>query len=198
MSRTISPPSSKTARHTGGGNSIIPRWEAGSPMRWEPANQNLPAFVNIGRPSSPVQLTGGYLGAASRPTPFQSRDTPIPNLKPPPGETTAERRRQIAGACRYESRRSAAYAINSDIAARPRLRIRRTDEAPRCRKSSTFANEPQHVLDLYGIGQNFRPTISAGSCCWPDASSNGAFASSFYHAGGGNGGWDCPCRHQIS
>src|SRR5947209_13080179 len=27
------------------------------------ANQNLPTFVNIGRASSPVQLTGGYLGA---------------------------------------------------------------------------------------------------------------------------------------
>ncbi len=26
-------------------------------------NKNLPTFVNIGRPSSPVQLTGGFLGA---------------------------------------------------------------------------------------------------------------------------------------
>src|SRR5207237_163754 len=28
-------------------------------------NENLPAFVNIGRPSSPVQLSGGYLGASA-------------------------------------------------------------------------------------------------------------------------------------
>ncbi|MDZ4781260.1 MAG: DUF1501 domain-containing protein [Planctomycetia bacterium] len=47
------------------------------------ANQNLPMFVNIGRPSSPVQLTGGYLGATVAATPFQPGETPIPNLKPP-------------------------------------------------------------------------------------------------------------------
>ena len=46
----------------------------------ETANKNLPTFVNIGRPSSPVQLTGGYLVAA---TPFHPGETPIPNLKPP-------------------------------------------------------------------------------------------------------------------
>src|SRR5690349_18723956 len=38
------------------------------------ANHNLPTFVNIGRPSSPVQLTGGYLGAGVAATPFQPGD----------------------------------------------------------------------------------------------------------------------------
>src|ERR1700704_6383218 len=47
------------------------------------ANQNLPTFVNMGRASSPVQLTGGYLGATVSATPFQPGDTPIPNLIPP-------------------------------------------------------------------------------------------------------------------
>ena len=47
------------------------------------ANQNLPTFVNIGRASSPVQLTGGYLGANVAATPFQPGETPIPNLYPP-------------------------------------------------------------------------------------------------------------------
>src|ERR1051326_480842 len=42
-------------------------------------NQNLPAFVNIGRPSSPVQLTGGDLGAGGAATPVQAGATPIPN-----------------------------------------------------------------------------------------------------------------------
>src|ERR1700740_3717127 len=37
-------------------------------------NKNLPTFVNIGRPSSPVQLSGGYLGASVSPTPFQPGD----------------------------------------------------------------------------------------------------------------------------
>src|SRR5215475_1688536 len=44
------------------------------------ANKNLPTFVNIGRPSSPVQLTGGYLGASAAATPFQAGESPIPNL----------------------------------------------------------------------------------------------------------------------
>src|SRR4030088_2998278 len=34
-------------------------------------NKNLPTFVNVGRASSPVQLTGGYLRAPYVPTPFQ-------------------------------------------------------------------------------------------------------------------------------
>src|SRR5690242_12163178 len=42
-------------------------------------NKNLPAFVNIGRPSSPVQLTGGFLGASVSATPFQAGPVPVPN-----------------------------------------------------------------------------------------------------------------------
>jgi len=49
--------------------------------------KNLPTFVNLGRASSPVQLTGGYLGAgglARHPVPAGGRP-PIPNLKAEPG-----------------------------------------------------------------------------------------------------------------
>ena len=35
------------------------------------ANKDMPTFVNLGRASSPVQLTGGYLGAGVAATPFQ-------------------------------------------------------------------------------------------------------------------------------
>ena len=59
------------------------------------ANQNLPSFVNIGRPSSPVQLTGGYLGATVSATPFQAGETPIPNLYPPKSSSSAEREHQM-------------------------------------------------------------------------------------------------------
>src|SRR5712691_9198290 len=59
------------------------------------ANKNLPTFVNLGRPSSPVQLTGGYLGASMAATPFQAGETPIPNLYPPKGGSSAERDRQM-------------------------------------------------------------------------------------------------------
>src|SRR6266550_6774484 len=59
------------------------------------ANKNLPTFVNVGRPSSPIQLTGGYLGASVAATPFQAGETPIPNLYPPKGGSSAERDRQM-------------------------------------------------------------------------------------------------------
>ena len=62
------------------------------------ANKNLPTFVNIGRPSSPVQLTGGYLGATVAATPFQPGDTPIPNLYPPKTEQRRRARAADAGA----------------------------------------------------------------------------------------------------
>src|ERR1043165_8605169 len=69
------------------------------------ANQNLPTFVSLGRPSSPVQLTGGYLGASVAATPFQAGETPIPNLYPPKGGSSAERDRQMKLLQRSEERR---------------------------------------------------------------------------------------------
>src|SRR4051812_32808224 len=107
------------------------------------ANRNLPTFVNIGRPSSPgqltggylgatgagaacppgrpsspVQLTGGYLGATVAATPFQPGGTPIPNLNPPAGGSSAERDRQMGALLGLNREFRERYAINSDIAAR--------------------------------------------------------------------------------
>src|SRR5271155_3139027 len=82
------------------------------------ANRNLPTFVNIGRPSSPVQLTGGYLGATVAATPFQPGATPIPNLKPPKGGSAAERDRQMQALQELNQEFRRDYALNSDIAAR--------------------------------------------------------------------------------
>src|SRR5258708_16245800 len=82
------------------------------------ANKNLPAFVNIGRPSSPVQLTGGYLGATVAATPFQAGETPIPNLKPPAGASPAERERQMRGLAELNAEFPDPYPMNSSHAAR--------------------------------------------------------------------------------
>ena len=62
------------------------------------ANKNLPTFVNIGRPSSPVQLSGGYLGASYSATPFQPGEIPIPNLLPPKSSSSRRARPAHAGA----------------------------------------------------------------------------------------------------
>src|SRR6478752_6963092 len=82
------------------------------------ANKNLPTFVNLGRPSSPVQLTGGYLGAGVAATPFQPGETPIPNLKPPKGGTPAERELRMRALEDLNREFREHHAIESDIAAR--------------------------------------------------------------------------------
>ena len=85
------------------------------------ANKNLPTFVNIGRPSSPVQLTGGFLGAQVAATPFQAGSTPIPNLAAPAGTGAAERQRQMQALDGLNEEFRQRYAINTDIAARASL-----------------------------------------------------------------------------
>src|SRR5579862_5522245 len=82
------------------------------------ANKNLPTFVNMGRPSSPVQLTGGYLGATVAATPFQAGDTPIANLIPPASGSAAERERQMQMLDEMNREFRRHYAINTDIQAR--------------------------------------------------------------------------------
>src|SRR5215470_6512263 len=82
------------------------------------ANKNLPTFVNIGRPSSPVQLSGGYLGASYSATPFQPGSEPVPNLNPPRGTNTAERDRQMQALRDLNQEFRERHAIHSEIAAR--------------------------------------------------------------------------------
>ncbi len=153
-------------------------------------NQNLPAFVNIGRPSSPVQLTGGYLGAGVAATPFQSGDTPIPNLQPPPGASAAERERQMQALAEMNRAFRERYAINSDIAARAKayeLAGRMQLSAP---EAVDFAKEPQHVLDLYGIGQSATDEFGRRLLLARRLVERGVRFIQVCHAGGGNGGWD--------
>ena len=75
------------------------------------ANKDLPTFVNIGRPSSPVQLSGGYLGASYSATPFQPGDIPIP-------ESAAAQEFRAAGSATARCRRSSS-SINSSARTTP-------------------------------------------------------------------------------
>src|SRR6266850_3451454 len=81
-------------------------------------NKNLPAFVNIGRPSSPVQLSGGYLGATVAATPFQPGAVPVQNLHPPKNVSASERERQMRDLESLNQEFRAEYEIHSVIAAR--------------------------------------------------------------------------------
>jgi hypothetical protein len=154
------------------------------------ANKNLPAFVNIGRPSSPVQLTGGYLGATVAATPFQPGDTPIPNLKPPAGTSAAERERQMRTLDELNREFRERYAINSDIAARAKayeLAARMQLAAPQV---VDFSAEPKHVLDLYGIDQPETDDFGRQLLLARRLAEQGVRFIQICHAGGGNGAWD--------
>jgi hypothetical protein len=154
------------------------------------ANKDLPTFVNIGRASSPVQLTGGYLGATVAATPFQPGDTPIPNLVPPTGTDRADRERRMRALEGLNREFRQRYAINSDIAARTEayeLAARMQLAAPRVVDCS---NEPEHILDLYGIGETETDAFGRQLLLARRLAEQGVRFIQVCHAGGGNGGWD--------
>jgi len=154
------------------------------------ANKNLPTFVNIGRPSSPVQLTGGYLGATVAATPFQPGDTPIPNLNPPKGASSAERERQMQMLLEMNKGFREHYAFNSDIAARAgayELAARMQLSAPAV---VDFSKEPKSVQDLYGIGEKETDDFGRQLLLARRLSEEGVRFIQICHAGGGNGKWD--------
>src|SRR5580765_1436713 len=154
------------------------------------ANRNLPTFVNLGRPSSPIQLTGGYLGASVAATPFQAGETPIPNLYPPKGGSSAERDRQMQLLQVMNREFRERYAINSDIQARARayeLAARMQLSAP---EAVDFSGEPEHVRSLYGIGEKETEDFGRQLLLARRLAERGVRFIQICHAGGGNGAWD--------
>lgn len=154
------------------------------------ANKNLPSFVNIGRPSSPVQLTGGYLGASVAATPFQAGQTPVPNLYPPRGGSRAERDRQMEMLETMNREFRETYAVNSDIQARAKayeLAARMQLSAP---EAVDFSGEPDHVKSLYGIDEKDTQEFGKQLLLARRLAERGVRFIQICHAGGGNGGWD--------
>jgi hypothetical protein len=154
------------------------------------ANRNLPTFVNIGRPSSPVQLTGGYLGATYSATPFQPGDTPIPNLYPPKGSTSAERELQMQTLLGMNEEFRNVYNVNTDIGAR----IKSYELAARMQLAApevvNFSNESKSVLDLYGIGVKETDDFGRQLLMARRLAEKGVRYIQVCNGGGGNGSWD--------
>ena len=154
------------------------------------ANKNLPTFVNIGRPSSPVQVTGGYLGATVAATPFQPGDTPIPNLYPPKGGTAAERERQMQELETLNREFREHYAFNTDIQAR----VKAYELAAQMQLSApelvNFSTEPKSVTDLYGIGEKETDDFGRQLLLARRLAEKNVRFIQICHAGGGNGAWD--------
>jgi hypothetical protein len=153
-------------------------------------NTNLPAFVNIGRPSSPLQLNGGYLGASVSATPFQPGDIPIQNLYPPKGTAASERERQmrVLEDLNHEFRQQ--YEIHSTLAARTKayeLAARMQLSAP---EAVDFSAEPDSVKSLYGIGEKETDDFGKQLLLARRLVERGVRFIQLCHAGGGNGSWD--------
>ena len=154
------------------------------------ANKNLPTFVNIGRPSSPVQLTGGYLGAAYSATPFQPTGDPIPNLQLPKATTAVQREKQMHTLLEINKRFREDYAIESEIAARTKayeLAANMMVEAPAI---VNFSSEPAHVTEMYGIGDKETDDFGRQLLLARRLAEKGVRFIQICHAGGGNGAWD--------
>jgi len=154
------------------------------------ANKNLPSFVNIGRPSSPVQLTGGYIGSAHAATPFQAGETPIPNLFPPKSANRAEREKQMRALLDWNQEFRREFELDSEIGARLQAyelagNLMRTAPA-----IVDYSNEPEHVKALYGIGTKATDDFGRQLLLARRLVENGVRFIQICHAGGGNGAWD--------
>ena len=154
------------------------------------ANRNLPSFVNIGRPSSPVQLTGGYLGAAYSATPFQTGETPIPNLLAPKSASSAVRDKQMQKLLELNQQFRADYALDSEIAARVKAYELAGNMMRTAPAIVDFAKEPEHVKSLYGIGTKETDGFGRQLLLARRLVENGVRFIQICHAGGGNGSWD--------
>jgi len=154
------------------------------------SNKNLPSFVNIGRPTSPVQLTGGYLGASVSATPFQAGETPIPNLHPVREGLGAERDRQMQLLQKMNEAFRKRYAINSNIQARTRAYELAASMQMSAPEAVDFTREPSHVKSLYGIDEDHTKEFGKQLLLARRLAERGVRYIQICHAGGGNGGWD--------
>jgi hypothetical protein len=123
-------------------------------------------------------------------TPFQAGETPIPNLYPPKGGSSAERERQmqLLQSMNHEFRER--YAINSDIRSRAQayeLAARMQLSAP---EAVDFSGEPDHVKSLYGIDAKETEEFGKQLLLARRLAEKGVRFIQICHAGGGNGAWD--------
>jgi hypothetical protein len=154
------------------------------------ANHNLPTFVNIGRATSPVQLTGGYLGAEFAATPFQSGGTPIANLHPDIAIEVADQSRRLETLAKLNHGFRDQYKAESALTGRLRayeLAARMQLAAP---EAVDFSREPDHVKAMYGIDEKETDDFGKQLLLARRLAERGVRFIQICHGGGGNGQWD--------
>ena len=121
-------------------------------------NEDLPGYVvmldKTGGPISGAQnWSSGYMPASYQGTVFRPQGTPILNLRPYGDMSDGEQRRLLDHLRHFNEGHLAAHADNTDLAARIssyELAYRMQAAAP---AAVDIETEPQHVKDLYGIGE---------------------------------------------
>jgi Protein of unknown function (DUF1501) len=154
------------------------------------ANKNLPAFVNIGRPSTPVQLTGGYLGTTEAATPFGTGEVPVENLQIPRSTSASQRDKDMTLLYQLNSEFRRHYQTEMEIAAR----LKSYELAARMQLSvpalADFSGEPVNVKVLYGIGEKETDSFGRQLLLARRLAEQGVRFIQICHGGGGNGAWD--------
>lgn len=154
------------------------------------ANHNLPTFVNMGRPSAPSQLGGGYLGAHQSATPFQAGETPLDNLKLPAGVSRAERDRQMETLFQLNREFHENHAFDREVAARVRAYELAGTLQMAAPELADFSKEPESVRKLYGIGEPDTDDFGRQALLARRLAERGVRFIQLCHGGIGNGKWD--------
>lgn len=154
------------------------------------ANRNLPTFVNMGRPASPAQIGGGYLGTQEAATPFQAGETPLDNLKLPAGITRAERDRQMEALEKLNREFHERHALELEVAARTRAYELAGNLQLSAPELVDFAKEPEHVRKMYGIGEPETDDFGRQVLLARRLAERGVRFIQLCHGGIGNGKWD--------
>ncbi len=154
-------------------------------------NKNLPTFVNIGRPSAPAQVAGGYLGGQESATPFQAGETPLDNLKLPAGLTRVQRDKQMETLFRLNQEFHEKHAFDAEVAAR----LRSYELAGSLQLAGPelvdFAGESEGVRGMYGIGEAETDDFGRQALLARRLAERGVRFIQLCHGGGmGNGKWD--------
>ncbi len=131
-------------------------------------NDNMPAFVVLPDPGGglkggPPAWGSGYLSAAYQGVTMRSGGSPILNLKPQPGVTTAQQKRDLALLDSLNRRHLAMRDNDDKLSARIRayeMAFRMQTEAP---DLVDLKDETPHTLSMYGIDQ--KETREFGQRC---------------------------------
>jgi len=154
------------------------------------ANRDLPTFVNMGRPASPMQVSGGYLGAQEAATPFQAGETPIDHLKLPAGITRKERDRQVETLERLNKEFHERHALEQEVAGRARAYELAGSLQLAAPALVDYSTEPEHVRKLYGIGEPDTDDFGRQLLLSRRLAERGVRFIQLCHGGIGNGKWD--------